>query len=63
MRTHFLVYCQIFTMEDDIVGLFIDVELDRDLSWKIDMTRYFPLFSLFETKRTKNTWNIAEIVY
>ena len=50
-------------MEDDIVGLFIDVELDRDLSWKIDMTRYIPLFPLFETKRTKNTWNIAEIVY
>lgn len=32
--THFFIYCQIFTMEDDIVGLFIDIEFDCDLSWK-----------------------------
>lgn len=45
LNTHFLIYCQIFTMEDDIVGLFIDIEFDCDLSckWKLKIIFFFVL--------------------
>lgn len=46
LNTHFLIYCQIFTMEDDIVGLFIDIEFDCDLSckWKL---KIIPILLLY----------------
>jgi len=32
--TYLFLYCQVFTMEDDKFGLFVNVEFDCDSSYK-----------------------------